>query len=149
MFAAVSRKRYFLVILLCCVLGCIVSALALQHHYRRDASSFCNFSATFNCDTVNRSAYSEVAGIPVALMGLMAYILMLGLCVFQKKKQETPVLLLFLSLAGLAYSLYLTYIEAEVLKTWCVLCVTSLASISTIAIVSALRVRSELQEVRK
>jgi uncharacterized membrane protein len=143
MFAAMSRTRYYLVILLCCILGTIVSILALQHHYRRDASSFCNINATFNCDVVNRSAYSEIAGIPVALLGLMAYLFMLGLCVFQQKKIETPAFLLFLSLAGLVFSLYLTYLEAQVLRTWCVLCLTSLASIAMIAVLSALRVRSE------
>ena len=97
---------------------------------------------------MNRSAYSDVAGIPVALVGLMAYLFMIGLCVFQKEKQETPALLLFLSGAGLAFSLYLTYVEAEVLRTWCVLCITSLVSIALIVLLSAVRVRSELREIR-
>ena len=148
MFVAVSRKRYYLAIIFCCTLGALVSVLALQHHYRRDGSSFCNFNTTFNCDVVNRSAYSDVAGIPVALVGLMAYLFMIGLCVFQKEKQETPALLLFLSGAGLAFSLYLTYVEAEVLRTWCVLCITSLVSIALIVLLSAVRVRSELREIR-
>jgi len=148
MFAAVSRKRYFLLIIVCCLAGAIASGLALQHHYRRDGASFCNFNTTFNCDVVNRSAYSEIAGIPVALVGLMAYLFMMGLCVFQKEKPETPALITFLGLAGLAFSLYLTYIEARVLGTWCVLCLTSLASITLIALLSALRVRSELREAR-
>lgn len=148
MFAAVSRKRYFLLILLCCSLGVVASSLALQHHYRQEASSFCNFNSTFNCDVVNRSAYSEIAGIPVALLGLLAYLFMMGLCVFQREKPETPALLLLLGVAGLGFSLYLTYLEAEVLRTWCVLCVTSLLSIAVIAILSALRVRAELREDR-
>ena len=125
-----SRSRYFVVIIFWCIVGAAASALALQHHYRRDSSSFCNFNTTFNCDVVNRSAYSEVGGIPVALGGLLAYLFMLGLCVFQNKKQDTPALLLLLSLTGLLLSLYLTYVEAAVLRTWCVLCLTSLVSIT-------------------
>lgn len=148
MFAAVSRKRYYLAIIFCCTLGALASALALQHHYRRDQSSFCNINTTFNCDVVNRSAYSELAGIPVALLGLMAYLFIIGLCVFQKEKQETPALLLFLSATGLTFSLYLTYVEAEILRTWCVLCLTSLVSIALIVGLSALRVRLELREIR-
>ncbi len=148
MFAPVSRKVYFLLIILCCVGGSVASSLALQHHYRRDASSFCNINTTFNCDVVNRSAYSEIAGMPVALLGLIGYVFMMGLCIFQKEKQETPALLLFLSIAGLAFSLYLTYVEAEVLRTWCVLCLTSLGSIALIAVLSGLRVRFELGEDR-
>jgi uncharacterized membrane protein len=73
---------------------------------------------------------------------------MIGLSVFQREKPETPALLLFLGLAGLGFSVYLTYVEAEVLRTWCVLCVTSLVSIALIAILSAVRVRAELREDR-
>ena len=148
MFAAVSRSHYFLLVILCCGLGAAVSALSLRHHYRRDPTSFCNFNATFNCDVVNQSAYSEVAGIPVALVGMTAYLLMIGICVFQNKKPETPALLLFLSVMGLAFSLYLTYVEGEVLRTWCVLCLASLVSIMLIVFLSARRVRHELREHR-
>ena len=149
MYAEVNRGRYFQSIMVCCVLGAVASGLALQHHYRHESSSFCNFNVTFNCDVVNRSAYSEVAGIPVALGGLAAYLLMLSLCVFQSGKTETPALLLLLSLAGLAFSLYLTYVEAEVLRTWCVLCLTSLGSIAAIAILSAWQVWCESRGARQ
>jgi uncharacterized membrane protein len=84
----------------------------------------------------------------VALLGLVGYLFMLGLSLIQREKRETPALLLFLSAAGLIFSLYLTYVEAEVLRTWCVLCLTSLASIALIAMLSALRVRCELREER-
>lgn len=145
MFSAVNRGRYFLLIVLCAGLGVAASGLSLQLHYHRDASSFCNINATFDCDVVNRSAYSEVAGIPVALVGLLAYLVILGLAVFQRKKTETPALLLFLGFAGLAFSLYLTYVEAAVLQTWCILCLASLLSITLISLFSALQVRSEFR----
>ena len=148
MYGAVSRRLYFVLIVFCASAGALVSGLSLQHHYRRDSSSFCNINSTFNCDVVNRSAYSEIAGIPVALAGLLAYLLMLGLAVFQKQKEETPMLLLFLGLAGLAFSLYLTYVEAAVLRTWCILCLMSLLSITLISLVSAWRVREEIRGAR-
>jgi uncharacterized membrane protein len=40
------------------------------------------------------------------------------------------------SVAGLGFALYLTYIEKFVLATWCILCLSSLAAISAIAILS-------------
>jgi vitamin-K-epoxide reductase (warfarin-sensitive) len=144
-FGAVSGNRYFLCIALCAAMGAVVSGLALQHHYHRDSSSFCNINTTFNCDVVNRSAYSQIAGVPVALAGLLMYLIMLGLALFQNDKTETPALLLFLGLAGLAFSLYLTYVEASVLRTWCILCLTSLLAIALIAVCSALRVRYDLR----
>jgi len=141
----VTDSRYFLCIALCAAVGVLVSGLALEQHYRRDSSSFCNINATFNCDVVNRSAYASIAGIPVALIGLFAYLLMMGLAIFQKKKAETPALLLLLSSAGLVFSVYLTYVEAEVLRAWCLLCLTSLMAIGLVALLSGLRVRADLR----
>ena len=137
--------RYFSWVALCSIVGALVSGLALQHHYQRDSSSFCNINATFDCDVVNRSSYSKIAGVPVALVGMLLYLLLLGLAIFQKEKTETPALILLLSASGLAFSLYLTYVEAELLRTWCILCLSSLLSIGLIAGLSALRVRSDLK----
>ncbi len=148
MFAAVNRGRYSLLIILSAGLGVAASGLSLHLHYHRDTSSFCSINDTFDCDVVNRSAYSEVAGIPVALVGLLAYLVMLGLALFQRQKPETPMLLLFLGVAGLAVSLYLSYVEAAVLRTWCILCLASLLSITLIFLFSALQVRSELRGVQ-
>jgi len=141
----VSGNRYFLFVSLCAAVGALVSGLALQHHLGRDSSSFCNINATFDCDIVNRSSYSRIAGIPVAFVGLSCYFLVLGLTIFQRQKPETPALLLFLSSAGLAFSLYLTYLEAAILRTWCVLCLTSLLSIALITLLSSLRVRADIK----
>ena len=82
-----------------------------------------------------------LAGIPVALLGLLSYLLMMGFAIFQREKAETPMLLFLLSASGLAFSVYLTYVEAEVLRTWCVLCVISLFAIGLITLSSALRLR--------
>lgn len=145
-----NGSRYFHSVILCAAVGAVASGLALLHHFQfeRLVSSFCNINASFNCDLVNRSAYSTFAGIPVALIGLVAYILMAGLAVFQKKKPETPALLLLLSITGFAVSLYLTYVEAAVLHTWCALCLTSLLTITLITLFSALRVRADLRQER-
>jgi uncharacterized membrane protein len=40
--------------------------------------------------------------------------------------------------AGLAFALYLTYIEGRILGVWCILCLTSLALITTTTILAAL-----------
>lgn len=146
MLRAVSGSRYFLLVAVCSAAGAVVSGLALQHHYGHDSTSFCNINATFDCDIVNRSSYSKIAGIPVALAGLLAYLLMASLAMFQQEKPETPALIFLLSSSGLAFSLYLTYIEAQVLRTFCILCLTSLASITLTALLSGLRLRSGLRK---
>jgi uncharacterized membrane protein len=121
--------------------GMGVSSVSLYHHYGTSKSSFCDFGNSFNCDMVNRSIYSSVAGIPVALIGMVGYAVLLLLSTFYKDKAETPVLLFVASVSGLGFALYLTYVEAFVLAVWCVLCLCSFALIISIAGLSALLVR--------
>jgi uncharacterized membrane protein len=135
--AVKSKARWILFgIALLSVAGIAVSAVSLHHHYQKDETSYCDFGQSFNCDIVNRSIYSEVMGIPVAGIGIAGYLALLVLATMLRARAETPALLLLGSLAGLGFALYLTYIEKFVLATWCILCLSSLALISGIAILS-------------
>jgi uncharacterized membrane protein len=116
-------------IALLAVAGVAVSSVSLYEHFAASKTSFCDFSQSFNCDIVNRSAYSTVLGVPVALIGIIGYLLIIALATIYRNKAETPVLLLIASAAGLGFALYLTYIEKFVLGVWCVLCLTSLGLI--------------------
>src|SRR3981081_3430352 len=116
--------------------GMIVSAVSLQRHYAKSATSYCEFGEKFNCDIVNRSEYSSVAGIPVSLIGIAGYGLLLTLSTLCRFRPETPTRLLTVAAAGLVFALYLTYIEAYVLTTWCILCLTSLALIASITVLA-------------
>jgi len=109
--------------------GVAVSSVSLYHHFGTSKTSFCNFGESFNCDIVNRSTYSNVLGVPVALIGILGYLLILALATVYRDKAETPVMLLIASVGGLGFALYLTYIEKFVLEAWCVLCLSSLALI--------------------
>lgn len=116
--------------------GIAVSSVALYHHYGTSATSFCNFGSEFNCDAVNRSIYSTIAGIPVALIGILGYAALFALATLWRDRAETPRLLLGASIVGLGFALYLTYIEKYVLAFWCILCLSSLALISAITVLS-------------
>ena len=117
--------------------GILVSSVALHNHYAKSKSSFCDFGESFNCDVVNRSQYSVVVGIPVALIGILGYAALFGLSTFYRKNEEAPAFLLTAALPGLAFALYLTYVEGFILSAWCILCLSSLAFISTITLLSA------------
>jgi len=116
--------------------GVIVSAISLQRHYAKSATEFCDFSQELNCDIVNRSEYSSIMGIPVAGIGVAGYAALFVLSTFCKWRAETPTWLLGAAILGLAFALYLTYIEAYVLTTWCILCLISLALIALISILT-------------
>ena len=118
--------------------GMIVSAVSLQRHYAKSATSYCEFGEKFNCDIVNRSEYSSLLGIPVAGIGVAGYGLLLVLSTFKRLDNQTPTRLIMAVGAGLAFALYLTYVEAYVLMTWCILCLTSLALITLITMLAGL-----------
>jgi uncharacterized membrane protein len=86
-----------------------------------------------------------VAGLPVALIGIVGYLLILALATIYRQKAETPFMLLIASLAGLGFALYLTYIEARILYAWCILCLSSLAAIFAIAALSAVLATTSLK----
>jgi uncharacterized membrane protein len=134
-----------LTIALLAVLGVAVSAVSLYHHFGTSKTSFCDLGQSFNCDVVNRSSYSTVAGLPVALIGIVGYLLILALATIYRQKAETPFMLLVASLAGLGFALYLTYIEARILYAWCILCLSSLAAIFAIAALSAVLATTSLK----
>ena len=132
-----AARRVCIVIALLAVAGVGVSSVSLYHHFAKSKTDFCTFGENFNCDIVNRSAYSTVAGIPVALIGILGYVALLGLTTIYRSKAETPAILMIASTAGLAFALYLTYIEAYVLLTWCILCLSSLTVIFLITVLSS------------
>jgi uncharacterized membrane protein len=140
---AERNRLWFLVIAILSFAGMIISAVSLQRHYAKSATAFCDFRQMFNCDIVNRSEYSEVQGIPVAAIGVLGYATLFFLSTFWKSRAETPSRLLAASIAGLCVALYLTYVEAYELKTWCILCVASQVMIFLITVFAAIvKIRS-------
>jgi vitamin-K-epoxide reductase (warfarin-sensitive) len=140
-------QRLMSVVAILAVCGIVVSSLSLQHHYATSKTEYCEIGETFNCDIVNRSEYSSIFGIPVALIGMLGYAALAGLATVYRERRETPAMLFSAAAAGLAFALYLTYIEARVLGVWCILCLSSLALIATTAVLAAViwwkRERSE------
>lgn len=118
-------------ITLVAVAGITVSSVSLYEHFATSTTSFCDLSESFNCDLVNRSAYSTVLGVPVALIGMVGYLLVATLATVYRNHPQTPALLLAGSVIGLGFALYLAYVEKFVLGVWCILCLTSLGLVGT------------------
>jgi vitamin-K-epoxide reductase (warfarin-sensitive) len=136
-----AAARLLLVIAVLALAGMAVSSVSLAHHYSTSKSSFCDFSETVNCDIVNRSEYSTLLGVPVALMGVLGYFALLVIAMMNRRRSGNLHLLFWLAVAGLAFALYLTYIEGFVLYTWCILCLSSLSIIFSITVISFLTLR--------
>lgn len=133
--ASVNRFLY-LVIAVLAVAGIAISAVSLQRHYAKSATKFCDLGERFNCDIVNRSEYASVMGFPVAGIGVAGYAALLALATAYRSRRETPLRLLVAAFIGLSFALYLTYVEAYKLDTWCILCLVSLGAIASITLLA-------------
>jgi len=126
------RKYAYAFLLFFAVAGLLISLYSLKQHYAPLGTSVCNVGGAFNCDLVNHGPYGEIGGFPVAAIGLIGY-LMIGVVAMQFSKTKDPVLgkaLLVLLAGGVAFSLYLTSLEAFVIHAWCLICLGSLSSIT-------------------
>jgi uncharacterized membrane protein len=96
-----------------------------------------------DCYSVNNSIYSEFFGIPVAVLGAGAYLLILVVLFLEPKNsffESNSALFIFaITLIGTLFSAYLTYIEIAVLKKICPFCVISAITILVLLVFSVLR----------
>ena len=95
------------------------------------------------CESVNNSPYSEINGIPIAYLGLFAYIIIILLLFLEPRgafwREYSPIIVFGMVLAGFLYSIYLTYIEIYVLRAICPYCVVSAVVMLVLFVVSLIR----------
>jgi uncharacterized membrane protein len=89
------------------------------------------------CATVQKSGYAEVAGVPVALLGLFGYVAILLSLLRDDELGRTVTALL--TLGGFAFSAWLTYVEVARIDAICIWCVGSAICMTVLAILSAVR----------
>lgn len=95
------------------------------------------------CDAVQASRYSEVVGVPVALLGVLAYAGMLLAALLGGR--EAALFGLFVALVGALFSVYLTYLELFVIRAICQWCVASalvIVAYFALAVVRVVRAES-------
>ncbi len=115
-----------------------VAAYLTWAHYA-DESVICVTGG--GCDTVQESTYSEIAGIPVAALGVVAYAAILALVTW-----DTPAARLAaaaIALVGLLFSSYLLVLQLFVIDAICVWCVANDVVIApALAVLTGLRLRT-------
>lgn len=121
-----SLRRLLQGVTLLSVIGLSIS-LYLTYVYTSDKVALCLSGG--GCATVQYSPYAWLVGIPIPTLGAGAYLLLILLGFLagrQSERQETLLLALFgVSLVGLLFSAYLTYLELFVIKAICTWCVIS------------------------
>ena len=135
-----DKKLYWLSITLAS-LGILVSIYMTIYKWTSN-NAMCLGSG--DCSTVNASPYSEVYGIPVALVGVLGYSSILGLLLLQDRagkffEQNSTMAVFGLSLTGFAFTIYLIYLELFVIKALCPFCITSQITMTILFIITLIR----------
>ena len=116
-------------------LGSVVAGYLVVERYTGGVIS----CTTGGCETVQQSSYSVLAGIPVAVLGLCAYLAILVLSFFRTGAARAAQL--GLALAGVVFSGYLLWAQAVPIGAFCDWCLASDAIMTLIALLALLRVR--------
>ncbi len=136
-----DKKLYWASVTLA-VIGALIATYMTIYKWT-DNNTMCLGSG--DCATVNDSAYSEIFGIPVALVGVGGYLAILAVLLLEKYgknkflKDNGLMAVFGLGVGGFGFTLYLVYVEAFILKAWCPFCVASQITMTILFIITIVR----------
>jgi uncharacterized membrane protein len=106
-------------------------------HYQPEAL----LCTTGGCETVQDSTYATIAGLPVALLGVVAYVAVIVLAAADTSTARA--LSAAICLGGAAFAVYLVALQAFVIDAWCGWCLLNdIVIVPALAALSVLRLRS-------
>jgi uncharacterized membrane protein len=118
--------------------GLAVAGYLTWAHYA-DTSVVCPVGG--GCETVQESSYAEIAGIPVALLGVLGYAVILGLIAWDAPAARLAAATL--AFTGLLFSAYLMVLQLFVIDAVCTWCaVNDVVLAPALAVLTGLRLRS-------
>ena len=112
-------------------LGLAIAAYLVYVHYS-GGEPVC--AIAHGCTVVQSSRYASLAGVPVALLGLLGYAALLVALAADRRDAAALV-----ALTGAGFSGWLTYVEVAILDAICVWCVASAACMAILAVLSVRR----------
>jgi len=136
----VSERRLRQVVGALALLGAAIAAY-LTVTWAADVAPVCT---TGGCAKVQSSEYAELLGIPVAALGLGAYLAILATAL--RAGPGAAAIGAALSLAGLVFSAYLLVIQAFVIEAFCLWCLLSDAVMALLVVAAVLRLRAAGRE---
>lgn len=123
-----------------CVVGIGIAAYLTYVHYAH-VSPVCT---TGGCEKVQKSKYAELGGVPVALLGLVAYVLLLGTAAVRGVTAAFAAVLL--ALVGVGFSGYLLWAQLGPIGAICQWCVGNDVTIAVVAALCVVRMLTEQTE---
>jgi uncharacterized membrane protein len=117
-----SARTLRITMLVLTALGLIVASYLTYIHYA-GIKPLCGRNGG-GCEIVQTSEYSKLAGVPVALIGLLGYIAILGSLLAPESETSRFATVAF-TVIGFGFSAYLTYRELFSIHHICEYCVSS------------------------
>ena len=132
-------RRLTVAILVIAVLGTLEASYLTYVHYFNLGALACvgAHNGVSSCEQVQSSVYSKVAGVPVAVLGLIGYVAILASLRIRGELGRGAGFCV--ALIGCGFSLYLTYREVFTLKEICEWCVGSAVLMTLLAVLTAIR----------
>jgi uncharacterized membrane protein len=136
-------KKTDTIIFIFSALGIIISAYLSYTYFSSEQTTFCLSGS--GCDVVKESPFSKVFGIPVPYFGLLGYLIIIFAVLYKGLGNKRYSIIYYFSLAGVAFSAYLTYLEVAVIKAICSYCV--LSAILVLAIFVTLLISKQFKSI--
>jgi len=130
-----SARALRITLLVLAVIGLGIASYLTYVHYA-GIKPAC--TAGESCTKVQTSIYSKLAGVPVALIGLLGYIAIVGSLLVPQGENSRLATMSF-TVVGFGFSAYLTYRELFTIKAICQWCVASAVLMTLLAILSTVR----------
>jgi uncharacterized membrane protein len=131
----VTEGRLRLAAIVLSLLGIGVAGYLTYVHYA-ELSPVC-VGGGGGCEKVQASDQSELLGVPVALLGLLGYVVLLGCSLLAT--EAARVLGALTAIVGFGFSLYLQYESIAVIEATCQWCIASAVLMTLLAIVMTVR----------
>jgi uncharacterized membrane protein len=135
-----------------CIFGIFVAGY-MSWAELTDNETECSDAGKIDCSAVQNSAYASTYGLPVAVLGLLGYIGILGVLVLEDQIDILATygrtLIIGMTLFGVVFSIYLSALEATVLDAWCQWCIMSAITILALLVIGGYRLYAFWQPLQR
>lgn len=105
------------------LVGLVISAYLTVEHFTGSTTLACPEGATINCAKVTSSSWSEIVGVPVAVLGLGYFVVVSALLSpWAWRRRALDPLRIVAVTAGVAMVLYLVWVELFRVNALCLWC---------------------------
>ncbi len=136
-----TKNKLFIYSAILAFLGFLDATYLTILHYKQTIPS-CTVGS---CETVLTSEYATILGVPIALLGSLFYIsvIILSLLILTNYKRIYVNLFFLMAASGFGVSLFLLYIQAFVLHSFCQYCLLSATTSAGIFILALLQIKKD------